>query len=599
METEFRKIAIIGAAGQIPRLLIPRLLKETKLDIVLAGRNVSSRIGLVNDRVSYINGDMSEIKNVLLALDGVDVVYVNEASPALLRPTISVMRKLGIKRLIVAGVLGVYDEVVGEFGRWNASMIGSWSPNNNRVIGAKLVDESGLDYTYLRMTWLYNQTGNTSYKLIPKGEEYRGAQVTRQAVVQYVMDLLGDKNRDLGVSVGIVEPGSESLAWVSNAYTLSFGGFLLLAGRLSDLLGRKRIFQLGMMIFGLSSLVIGLAQSAEVIIIARMIQGVGSSVIAPTTLALMMDAYEGEMRVRAISYYGAMAGIGSSVGLLLGGGLTSFISWRAGFLINVPLVMILMFLMKTNIATKQGRIEKIDYFGSILSVLGLVSFIYGLTGDSSKIFIIVGISLLLLFYIWEKKNFYPIMPLTLFQNKVRTAAYLVRCLFMMAMLPYWFLLPQVLQREYGYSALQSGFAFLPLTITTFLTAINLPKIARYFKNGTILLIGEIALFTGLLWASYTSLNQGYFLAVALPMFVLGIGQAMIVAPVTSAGIYQAPDYLAGVASGLTNAMHQIGGPIGLAIIMSLTNDFNKGLLMMVIFTALAIILTFSFIYKRN
>lgn len=115
-----------------------------------------------------------------------------------------------------------------------------------------------------------------------------------------------------------------SLAWVSNAYTLTFGGFLLLSGRLSDLLGRKRIFQIGLAIFGLSSLVIGLAQNASMMILARAIQGIGSSIIAPTTLALMMDTYTGEMRTKAISYYGATAGIGSSVGLLIGGGLNQF-----------------------------------------------------------------------------------------------------------------------------------------------------------------------------------------------------------------------------------------------------------------------------------
>lgn len=211
MNTQFKKIAIIGAAGQIPRLLIPRLLEETNIELVLAGRNVESRVGVKNARITYVEGDMSYERNVKEALVGADVVFVNEASPDLLKPTINVMKELGIRRLIVAGVLGVYDEVVGAFGRWNARMIGSYSPNNNRVRGAKLVDESGLDYTYLRMTWLYNQQGNTNYKLIPQGEDYRGAQVTRQAVVQYVMDLLEDSTRDLGVSVGIVEPGSEDL----------------------------------------------------------------------------------------------------------------------------------------------------------------------------------------------------------------------------------------------------------------------------------------------------------------------------------------------------------------------------------------------------
>ncbi|HEM3488809.1 TPA: NAD(P)H-binding protein [Streptococcus suis] len=205
------KLAIIGAAGQIPGFLIPRVLEETDYDLILAGRNVSRRVGEVDDRISYVDGDLSDIRKVRQALDGADVVVVNEASPALLEPTIAVMKELGLKRLIVAGVLGVYDEVVESFGQWNARMIGSYSPNNNRVIGARLVDESGLDYTYLRMTWLYNQEGNVAYKLIPKGEPYKGAQVTRQAVAQYIMALLQDPSRDLGVSVGIVEPGSEEL----------------------------------------------------------------------------------------------------------------------------------------------------------------------------------------------------------------------------------------------------------------------------------------------------------------------------------------------------------------------------------------------------
>ena len=206
------RLVIIGAAGQIPGFLIPRVLEETDFKLTLAGRKVSQRLSYQDDRIRYVDGDMSRLDNVRQALEDADVVFVNEASPALLEPTIAVMKEKGIRRLIVAGVLGVYDEVVGEFGRWNEAMIGAYSLTNNRVIGAKLVDESGLDYTYLRMTWLYNQEGNRAYKLIPQGESYKGAQVTRQAVAQYVMDLLQDPNRDLGVSVGIVEPGSEALA---------------------------------------------------------------------------------------------------------------------------------------------------------------------------------------------------------------------------------------------------------------------------------------------------------------------------------------------------------------------------------------------------
>lgn len=393
---------------------------------------------------------------------------------------------------------------------------------------------------------------------------------------------------------------ASSLAWVSNAYTLTFGGFLLLSGRLSDLLGRKRIFQIGLTIFGLSSLVIGLSQSEAMIIIARGVQGIGSSIIASTSLALIMDAYQDEQRARAISYYGVTAGIGSSVGLLIGGALTSFISWRAGFLINVPLSLTLFLMTQRGIAKTAGRAAKIDYVGSLLSVVGLASLIYGLDGRYYQAyFFIGGLILLVIFYFYEKGNGQPIMPMSLFHNKVRFGAYLVRFLLMTAMLPYWFLLPQSLQRGYGFSALQSGFAFLPMTIVAFIAALQLPRLSKRFGNNTVLLVGEAILLIGLIWSSFTPLSQGYLTAVALPMILLGIGQAMVMAPVTTAGLYQAPDEIAGAASGLTNAMHQIGGPVGLSFILSLTSDFQTSLSIMAVFTALALVLVYFLIYQKG
>lgn len=388
---------------------------------------------------------------------------------------------------------------------------------------------------------------------------------------------------------------NQSLAWVSNAYTLTFGGFLLLSGRLSDLLGRKRIFQMGLAIFGLSSLVIGIAPNAALLIGARAIQGIGSSIIAPTTLALMMDAYKGEMRTRAISYYGTTAGIGSSVGLLIGGALTSFVSWRAGFLINVPVAIVLMALTAKFVRQDEGKNEKIDYIGSLLSVLGLASLIYGLDGE--RIFMVIGVIILIGFYAFERHQAAPILSFELFRHRVRSGAYLVRLLFMMAMLPYWFLLPQALQRTYGFSALEAGFAFLPLTITTFVTALQLPRLTSRFGNNTILLVGEFILLVGLLLQSVISLDQGYLLAVAIPMVFGGVGQAMVVAPVTTAGIYQAPQELAGAASGLTNAMHQIGGPVGLSLIMSLTTSFTTSMQLMAVFTIIGALLVYTMIYQ--
>lgn len=399
----------------------------------------------------------------------------------------------------------------------------------------------------------------------------------------------------IGNSLGL---SPAALSWVSSAYTLTFGGLLLLSGRLSDLIGRKRIFLIGLLIFGVSSLVIGISNSAEIVITMRAIQGIGSSIIAPTTLALIMDAYQNDMRQRAISYYGATAGIGSSIGLLVGGGLTSLISWRAGFLINVPFTILLFILTLKYVKHSEIKKESTDYLGSFLSIIGLVGVIYGLTeGELNLVFI--GILFLVVFIFWEKKTLSPLLPLVLFKNKIRSGAYITRLLFMMTMLPFWFFLPQMMQNQYGFSALESGFAFLPLTIVNFIIALQLPKLTMKFGNNMVLLFGEIILAIGLILLALSNYKSGYWQAIFIPMIILGLGQGLILAPVTSAGVHKAPDNLAGIASGVTNTMHQIGGPIGLSLIISTTTDFQNKIWVMVAFTIISILVVCTILQKRD
>ncbi|PEK99599.1 MFS transporter [Bacillus sp. AFS017336] len=399
----------------------------------------------------------------------------------------------------------------------------------------------------------------------------------------------------IGESLGL---SAAALSWVSSAYTLTFGGFLLLSGRLSDLLGRKRIFLFGLLIFGISSLIIGLSRTAEMVIAMRAIQGIGSSIIAPTTLALIMDAYQNNMRQRAISYYGATAGIGSSVGLLVGGALTSLISWRAGFLINVPFTLLLFFLTLKYVESSERRKERIDYLGSLFSIIGLIGIIYGFT-ESKGIFVISGMIILGLFIFWERSVPYPILPLSLFKNKIRSGAYAARLLFMMAMLPFWFFLPQMMQSQYGFSALQSGLAFLPLTIVNFIIAMQLPRLTAKFGNSKVLLFGEIILVVGLILLAFSNPANGYWRTIFIPMVILGLGQGLILAPVTSAGVHEAPTELAGIASGVTNTMHQIGGPIGLSLIVSATNDFSIEIWLMTLFTLASILLVAIFVNEKK
>lgn len=357
-----------------------------------------------------------------------------------------------------------------------------------------------------------------------------------------------------------------SLSWVSNAYTITFGGFLLLAGRLGDLMGRKIIFVSGLFIFGLSSLAVGLSTSTEMMIIARAVQGIGSAIIAPTNLALLMDSYQGNLRMKAISYYGATAGIGSSFGLILGGWLTSAISWRVDFLLNVPFSLLLIVLTLAKVQQNEIKPSKIDFLGSLLSVIISVLFVYGIT-ISNLLIIVASLILILVFLLWEKRITYALIPLELFKNRTRTGSYIARFAFMMAMLTYWFILPQIMQKMYHFSPLESGLAFLPLTLVNFIAALFLPKLTKALGNSKVMIMGQLILLTGMFLSFISQPEWGYFYAMAFQMMIIGLGQGWLLAPLTAAGVAGVPPELSGAASGLTNMMHQLGGPVGLSIVV--------------------------------
>lgn len=360
-----------------------------------------------------------------------------------------------------------------------------------------------------------------------------------------------------------------TLAWISNAYTITFGGFLLLAGRLGDFLGRRRIFVIGLLIFGGASLAVGMANSAVMIILARAIQGIGSAIIAPTSLALLMDYYTGDMRSRAIAYYGATAGIGSSFGLLLGGWLTSTISCRAGFLINVPFAGFLLILTVLKVQTNVTVKKSVDYVGAVMSVILSVIFVYGIS-ISNLWMIILAAGLIVPVIYYERRIKDPLIPMNLFVNRVRVSAYIVRFIFMMAMLTYWFILPQIMQQMYHFSPLQSGMGFLPLTIVNFIAALYLPRLSVKISNHKIMLLGQSILLLGVLISAISDPQLGYWTTMGLPMILIGIGQGWLLAPLTAAGIYQVDAKDAGAASGMTNVMHQLGGPVGLSVVVLFT-----------------------------
>jgi EmrB/QacA subfamily drug resistance transporter len=364
---------------------------------------------------------------------------------------------------------------------------------------------------------------------------------------------------------------------VQNAYTLAFGGLLLLGARAGDILGRRRMFVVGLGLFTAASLAIGLAPSAAFLIGARVAQGIGAAVLAPSTLALLTATFpEGRERTRAVAYYGAVAGVGASLGLVLGGLLASWISWRVGFFLNVPIGIAMMIAAPRLLPETQRRTGRFDFGGALCSTVGMTALVYGIVrsadaGSGSTVTIAavaLGVLLLALFVLNEWRAAQPILPLRLFASRERTGAHAGRILFLGAMMGFWFFLTQFLQIVFGYTPLQAGLAFLPMTVANFVVAVTTPRLTRRFGNGFLLAAGVAVTLIGMAWLSRLSAGTGYLTGLALPMVLIGIGQGGALGPFTAAGIAGVRHEDAGAASGLVNVAHQLGGSLGLGVLVT-------------------------------
>lgn len=400
----------------------------------------------------------------------------------------------------------------------------------------------------------------------------------------------------------------QALSWVSNAYALTFGGFLLLGGRAGDLFGRKRMFLIGLVIFSLGSLAVGLSTNSTMIIVTRAFQGLGSAILAPTTLALLMDSYTGAIRMRAIAAYGATAGIGSSFGLVLGGLIASWFSWRDGFFLNVP-VGFLLFTLALRYVTNKRTVTtgKIDYIGTLSSVIGLSALVYSIVGEQLQwLAAIVALVFLALFIFTEAKIKAPIMPLKIFADRERSSAYIARFFFMGAMLAYWFLTPQVLQNLDHFTPLQAGLSFLPMSIVQFIAALQVSRLTAKWGNSKLLIAGMSITLLGVILAGLIGIEAGYVWAVALPMIFLGLGQGLTLSPLTVSGIANTDRDIAGSASGVVNTIHQIGGSVGLSLVVALTSSISASaqayrisLIIIAGYLVIALIAAINIIFKKR
>lgn len=367
------------------------------------------------------------------------------------------------------------------------------------------------------------------------------------------------------------------LSWVQNAYTLAFGSLLLLGARAGDILGRRRMFMIGVGLFTVASLAVGLAQSGPWLIASRAAQGVGAAVLAPSTLALLSTSFaEGRERTRAVAYYAAVAGVAASVGLVLGGVVTDLVSWRVGFFINVPVGAALAWAAPRYIAESERRSGELDVAGGASSTIGMTALVYGIvrsaeTGWSDSITIVclaIAVAMIAFFIFNESRAPQPVMPLRLFASAERSGAYAARFLFLGAMVSFWFFTTQNLQRVLGYSAIQAGLAFLPTTIPNFAAAMAVPKLTQRLGNGRLLAMSLGAAIVGMWWLSRAGADTSYLSGVALPMVLIGIGQGGSLGPLTASGIAGVQPKDAGAAGGVVNVAHQIGGSLGLGVLIA-------------------------------
>jgi EmrB/QacA subfamily drug resistance transporter len=370
------------------------------------------------------------------------------------------------------------------------------------------------------------------------------------------------------------------LEWVVNAYALTFGGFLLLGGRAGDILGRRRVFIAGIILFSVASLAGGFATSQAWLLTARAIQGVGGAIVAPTALSLITTNFpEGRERNRAMGVYASVSIAGAAVGLLAGGILTTYLSWRWVFFVNVPIGIVVALMARRVLGESERHPGKFDLPGAITGTGGLAALVYGLSSAAAtgsggshwtdpKVIASLTAAIVLLtgFLVIESRSKHALMPLRIFSNRDRSAANLIMLCVGTAMFGLFFFLTIFVQTVWGYSALKSGVAYLPMVGAIMLMAgVSSQLIARIGAR-PLLIAGSVLSAGGMFWMSRITEHSTYTGSLLGPMLVAGAGLGMLFMPLTLVALSKVQDRDAGLASSLVNTGQQVGGSIGLAIL---------------------------------
>jgi EmrB/QacA subfamily drug resistance transporter len=377
---------------------------------------------------------------------------------------------------------------------------------------------------------------------------------------------------------------STNLAWVLNAYTLAYGGLLLLGGRAGDVLGRLRMFLGGIALFTVASLLGGLSTESWMLVACRVAQGVGAAAAAPNALALIAANFpEGHSRTRAMGAWAAVSGVGGSIGLIVGGMLTTWLSWRWVMFINVPFGVAIFLLAPSNIRSPRRNPGRLDLPGALSSVVGLSSLVYGFIRASSAGWsddqtigaFALAVVALAAFGVIESRAAQPVVPLRLVTELSRSRSYLLILLLTGSMFGMFFFSTQFMQKVLDFSALRAGFAFLPLSAGILVSAGGTSRLLPKVGPKPLMLLGAAFTTGGMTWLSQVSLTTSYASGVVGPMLLFGFGVGALFVPLSVSVTSRVRQEHVGAASSMMVTMQQMGASLGLAVLVSVFGTASR------------------------
>jgi EmrB/QacA subfamily drug resistance transporter len=380
-----------------------------------------------------------------------------------------------------------------------------------------------------------------------------------------------------------------SLQWIVNGYTLLFGGFLLLGGRAADLIGRRRLFVAGVVIFSAASLINGLATSGEMLIGARALQGFGAALVSPAALSIITTTFaEGAERTKALAVWGAIAAGGAAAGLLLGGVLTEFLSWEWVFFVNVPIgvAVVIAALRLVPESRAEGAVRHFDLAGATAVTSGLIVLVYaivkaetwGWTSVNTLGLIGVAAALLAAFVAIERRSHAPLVRLDLFRLRSLATANGVMVLVVAGMYAMFFISTLYLQNVLGYSALETGLGFLPISAGIIIGSGLAQQLINRAGVKPVLVTGMSITAVGLAVLAATTAVDGTYLGLLGGLLPMAIGMGLTFVPLTLVGTTNVEKQDAGLASGVFNTSQQVGGALGLAILSTIASDRTASVL---------------------